>query len=483
MKHSPRTRIIALGIAILVIILGTNTALLSSRQPAGAPVTLPVLDAAQIARHLAGAIQIATVPDAPAETFARLRAWLADTYPRVHANLELELVNDRTLLYRWPGDSRQAPILLLAHQDVVPADPQDWQAPPFAGEISDGYIWGRGTLDDKGAMVAMLEAIESLLAEGYRPARSVYLAFGHDEETGGHEGALKTAGLLAQRGLEFAFILDEGLPVTRGTIPGISAPVALVGIAEKGYLSLTLDAEGAGGHSSMPVRPGAAGRLAAALLQLEQTPFPARLTAPMREMLAFLAPEMPLQRRVVAANLWLFAPLVKWMMSHRPATDAQLRTTTAITMLQGGIKENVLPRQVRAVVNFRVLPGESTKGTIEQVRHVIDDPRVTVAVTGDARSEPSSISSTESAAFVDIARAIRQVYPEALVAPALVMGTTDSRHYAGLSPNTYRFSPFLFDPEDIQRLHGVNERVSVEGLHKAVVFYRQLLQTTTAAGG
>jgi len=366
----------------------------------------------------------------------------------------------------------------MAHQDVVPVDPQTlagWEQPPFEGGITDGFVWGRGSLDDKFSLMGIMEAVEMHLARGFQPQRTIYLAFGHDEEIGGHRGAAKIAELLGGRAAALEYVLDEGMAIVDEAIPGLRKPVALIGIAEKGYVSVALRVDVESGHSSMPPPQTAIGILSAAINKLEAHPMPARLEGVQRQVLDYVGPEMPFGSRLVMANLWLFAPLVERKLSARPNTNAAIRTTSAATMFSAGIKENILPSEARAIVNFRILPGDSIKGVLEHVESVVDDPRVKVEKLEASSGEPSDISNVDAAGFLTIQRTLRQVFPEVLIAPALCLGGTDSEHYAHLSSAIYRFSPLRLRPEDMKRLHGVNERTSLKDYAGSVTFYYHLI--------
>lgn len=475
------------GLGLLLSVLLVRT-LRSSAPSAGVPpAETMAVDSGEVARRLARALQIRTLsPEDPArfdgEAFRALHAFLAEAFPRVHASLEMETVGGCALLYSWPGsEAALRPVLLMAHQDVVPVPVEtepDWTHPPFAGEIADGHVWGRGALDDKAGLMGILEAVEALLAGGFRPRRTLYLAFGQDEEVGGAQGAAKIAQLLRSREVRLEYILDEGGFIAEGVVPGVAAPVALVGIAEKGYLTLELSVAGAGGHSSMPERSTTVGILSRALVRLEEHPFPADL-AFSRLFFARVGPGMPFPRRLALANLWLFAPLVERMLSRSAEMNAGIRTTAAPTMLGAGVRENVLPVRATAVVNFRVMPGERTEGVAERVRKVVTDPRVEIRAR-EVRSEPSPVSDVRSASFALLERTIRQVAAdeELLVAPYLVVGATDCRHYSDLCDNVYRFSFIRVGPEDLKRVHGTDERIAVDGYADLVRFYVQLLRNT-----
>jgi carboxypeptidase PM20D1 len=480
-----RKLLVALGLGLLVLVgvLLVRTATFGSRQLAVEPAPTVAIDAAAAAQRLAGALRIPTISwEDPARRsaapFQALHAYLAESFPLAHQALTVERVLDHSLLYTWQGsDPSLEPLLLMAHQDVVPVEPgteTDWAHPPFAGRIVDGYVWGRGAMDNKSGVLGLLEAVEMLLAEGHRPLRTVLLAFGHDEEVGG-EGARATAALLAGRGTRLALVLDEGGIISEGMVPGLEAPVALVGTAEKGYLSLELSVRTAGGHSSMPPRQTAVGILSRAVTRLEDRPFPGGLRGPTREMFRYLGPEMPLPQRLVFANTWLFGPLIERQLAAAPATDATLRTTTAPTMFEGSVKDNILPIHARAVVNFRIVPGESVQSVTERVRRTVADERIGIAVHQGFGNDPSPVSPAEADAFRALHRTVRQVFPEVLVAPFLVVGATDSRHYTGLSDHVFRFLPIRAASEDLARVHGTNERIAVDQHADGIRFYRQLI--------
>jgi carboxypeptidase PM20D1 len=474
------------GLLLLVAVCLMRALTLESRQVVVEPLPPLVLDPAS-AEHLAGALRYRTISltdEPPAgEAFQGLHTYLAETYPRVHQHLTREVVAEHSLLYTWKGtEPSLPPLLLLAHQDVVPvelATEGRWTHPPFEGRVADGFVWGRGAMDDKSRLVAQLEAVEALLAEGVVPRRTVYLAFGHDEETQG-EGAKALAALLASRGVKAELVLDEGQVVTRGILPGVAEDVALIGIAEKGSLSTELFTRAEGGHSSMPPPQTAVGLIAEGVHALEQHPLPARLEGPVSELFEHLAPELPFPRRLVFANLWLFRPLVLTQLTRAPASNALVRTTTAATCIHGGVKNNVLPSEARAVVNFRLRPGDSVEEVLAHVRATVDDERVEVrALPGHREASPTAPTDTE--AYRALERTIRRLFPSAIVAPTLVVGGTDSRYYSALSPNVYRFSPMVVTREDLERFHGTDERLSVEAWSGMVRFYRELLRTGAGA--
>lgn len=482
-----RRLLLGLGLVLssLLAVFGVRVATVHSVQlPVVAAAPVPV-DMAAAAERLGGALRFQTVssrsPDAvDTSAFLGLHDYLAATFPLAQAALSTEVIGGLSLLKTWPGsDPSLPPLVLLAHLDVVPVEPgteDRWSHPPFSGQIAEGAVWGRGALDDKGSALGQLEAIETLIAQGYQPRRTIVLAFGADEEVGGQQGAAAMGRLLATRMDEAELVLDEGLSITQGVVNGLDGPVALVGLAEKGYLSLELLVESEGGHSSMPPPSTAAGRLARAITRVEAQPMPARLEGPTALMFQALGPEMGLPMRTVLANLWLFRPVVLSIMSKKNATNATLRTTFAVTMLEGSPADNVLPARARAVVNARIHPRDDVQRVIDHVVEAIDDPTVQVRPLDGARWEPSPISPADSPAFQAIGGALRAVYPEAIVAPGLVIGFTDARHYQAIGPRIYRFAPLRFEAADLARLHGANERILIEDYDRLIRFYAELIR-------
>ncbi|MGH8504940.1 MAG: M20 family peptidase [Stenotrophobium sp.] len=481
---------IALALLLtLAVIFTYNTMQVPPPAPVDAAVPMPPVDQDAVAQRLAGAVRIPTVSYAdPAKIDDTQLDVLADylqrSFPRVAASLTREVVNGHSLLYTWTGkDPSAKPLLFLAHMDVVPVEPgseSQWTHPPFSGDIADGYIWGRGTLDDKGNLMAWLEATEQMLAARFQPSRTIYFAFGHDEEIGGQQGATQIAALLKSRGVHAEFALDEGGVITQGVVDGVSRPVASIMAAEKGYVSFRLTATAPGGHSSMPPHDSAIARLAHAVNLLQHRPMPARLEPPVTDMLDRLTPEMPRLQRVIMANRWLTRPLIVHQMSRKPVGNALVRTTTALTMLRAGVKDNVLPSTATAVVNFRLLPGDTIASVEHHIRIAIADDGIAITREGDFAEEASPVSDTHSPAFQLLARTVNEIFPQAVVTTGIVVGATDLRHYAGLYDNRYNFTPNLFTPADIPRIHGINERVSVSGYADMIRFYMRLLHN--AAG-
>ena len=478
--------LLGLGAVVLVltgVVVYRAAVFLPPEQAKVEPVA-HVIDAQAVAVHLSQAVRFATIsnqPPAPIDPapFDGFVAWLAATYPEVHQGLSREILGNRTVLYKWAGkDSAAKPAMLAAHYDVVPVIPGTegaWKHPPFAGDIAEGYVWGRGTLDDKGAVITILEAVTYLLKQGYKPQQTIYLSFDHKEELVDDTGAAAVVAHLKAQNIRLAWSLDEGSFVLDGIVPGLAQPVASINVTEKGYLTLNLTAHAAGGHSSMPPRETAVGILARAIVALEQAPLPGGLDGVSGEMFSGLARHMSFGKRVLFANQWLFGALIERELAKSPASNAMLRTTTAPTMLSGSVKENVLPIEANATVNFRLHPRDTPERVIDYVKNTIADDRVSIRMLLGYGA--SRVAAVDSPAFRAMANAVRQVYGDAVVAPGITIAGTDSRYYETVADNAYRFNPMMISAQDLAGFHGTNERLSLENLVRATRFYIELIKS------
>lgn len=469
------------SITAAIVLAGTVAVAAVAAGPGGAAEPAAEAVSPAVAR-LAEAVRFRTIsPQRPEDfdpaPFLAFIDFLERSYPRTHAALELERVAGYSLLYTWRGsDPSLEPILLTSHHDVVPVTPgslERWTVPPFDGLVADGYVWGRGTMDDKVGVLATLEGVESLVAEGFRPVRTVHLAFGHDEELGGDAGAKGITDLLESRGVRLWFSLDEGMAIAEG-IAGLSEPVAMIGVAEKGYLTLELTTRATGGHSSMPPRDSAIGRLARVVEQLEANPMPAHLDGIVGDMFDTVAPKLPFGQRFALGQRWLLGPFVRSALSAEPTTNAMIRTTTAVTMVRGGVKANVLPSRATVTANFRIHPSDRVDDVVERVREIVDDPEVEIEIV-EAR-EASPVASRTSDAYAVLSATLQDLVPGIPVAPALVMGGTDSKHYSRIAGDSYRFTPVKIGRDDASRVHGIDERVAIEQYERMPRFYRLLIE-------
>jgi len=441
------------------------------------------IDKEAAAKRLSEAVTYKTISwsiDAPVESaeFEKLHALIDNAYPTVAAKLEKTIISDYSLLYKWEGTDPSLPAaILMGHTDVVPVEEgteRNWEQPPFSGKIVDGAIWGRGTLDDKVSVFATLEAAEYQLKKGYQPKRTFYFAFGHDEEIGGPNGAAKIVEHLTAQNVKVAFTLDEGMVVVKDIMPGIKDPIAFIALAEKGYLTLKLTAKAEGGHSSIPPKQTAVGKISRAIARLEENRLPASLRRPVTDMFDTLAPYMPTSLKAVISNRWLLEPVLVDQLGKGGATNAMVRTTTAATIIEGGTKDNVLPSTANATVNFRILPGTTIQGVIDHVTEVIDDPDISVEIKQG--NEPSKVSAHDHDSYRHIEKTIGEVLPDVIVSPGLMLAGSDSKHYEELAENNYRFIPMRFGPDDLGRIHGTNERIMVDNYQEIIQFYVRLME-------
>lgn len=477
--------IVAIVVLVLIGVAAFNTFTNTADTPSVDVVELSAIDIDAAANRLAKAVRIRTIstgaedPVASAE-FDQLHLLITSSFPLVHENIKREVIGGHSLLFTWEGsDPSLPPALLMGHMDVVPVEAgteDDWEEDAFSGAIKDGKIWGRGTLDDKLSVFAILEAAEVQLATGFKPKRTLYFAFGHDEEIGGANGAGKIAAMLEERNTKLAFTLDEGMVIVQGLMPGIEKPIAFIALAEKGYLTLQLTATTVGGHSSIPPRTTAIGKIAKAVSRLEENRFPAALISPASDMFETLAPHMPLTLKAIISNRWLLDPLLVAELGKGGATNAMVRTTTAVTIAEGGTKDNVLPSTARATINFRLLPGTRIRDVVEHVTKVIDDPDIDITVKQG--NEPSRVSSKSAEGYMLIEKTIRETLPDVLVSPGLMLAGSDSKHYEAIAENSYRFIPMRFGPDDLARVHGTNERIYIDNYIEIIQFYRRLMENT-----
>jgi carboxypeptidase PM20D1 len=482
---------ILLSVAILIVVVVAilfyrATSVFENNQYQVTQSLTPIaLDEGAVLDRFSLALQIPTISyDESSKldhsAFQAFHQHLAQSFPLVHAKTQLTKFNDYSMVYLLKGQNPQLkPALFMGHMDVVPVDEQtknQWLQPPFSGNVVDGVIWGRGAIDDKVSVLALMESLEWFLAKNNIPQRDIYFAFGHDEEAGG-DGAKAIAQYFAEQDIQFEFILDEGGVITDGIIPGTTQPIALVGVAEKGRVNFKLTVKGEGGHSSQPPAHTAAGILARAIVNVENNKFDARSEF-FDLMFDNIGYSMPLSQRLPLANLWLFEPLVLSKLLKSPISAASARTTTAVTMLQGSTKSNVLPTIATAVINFRILPGDTIDSIHAHLERVIDDHRVILSY--DQANEASAVSPTDNIGFKLIESSIRRLDDNVLVTPYLVLAATDSRHFQGLSDNIYRFMMVSLNPDTLKQFHGLNEQITVKDYLNAIQFYYAMLEQTAS---
>ena len=459
----------------------TKTFTVKSKQPTANPTTIKI-DEEVAVKHFSEALTFKTISYQDRtkfnfQEFEKFIQFLEDSYPNVHSKLELERINKYALVYKWSGSNdKEKPIGLTSHYDVVPVlegTESNWEQDPFSGTVKDGVIWGRGTLDDKIGVIGILEAVETLLKEDFKPSRDLYFMFGFDEEIGGDEGAKVIAETLQKRGIQFDYILDEGGAIVEQMIPGVSQPVGVVGISEKGSAIAELTIEGSGGHSSQPSNQTNIGRISRAITALEETQFDGELRGPGNDLFEFVTPEMSFGMKYVFANKGIFKPIIEKILLKETASAALIRTTIAPTIFQAGEQYNALPEKATAFINLRLMPGDSLKYVEQYIIDTINDPDIKVTVTG---SEASPVSSTDGWQFKAIQQATKNVYHDVVIAPYLMFAGSDAKHYDIVSDNTYRFLPIQITAEDLNKMHGTNEQVSVENYINAIKFYIEIIK-------
>ncbi len=444
-------------------------------------------DLQRAAEHLSRALQFATVSHQDSRqvdwpVFTAFEKYLEEAYPLVHQKLEKTVVNEHGLVFRWKGrkseeseksEGDEKSILLTAHYDVVPADSEGWPYPPFSGEIHDEKIYGRGSFDDKGSLIAILEAVTSLLEKGFVPPCDITLAFGFDEEVGGALGAQKIAAWMETEGLYFDHVLDEGGAVADGSMMGIEKPVAVIGVAEKGNSSFVIHFEGEGGHSSTPPKETAVSTMARFIREVQSKPAKPRLTPTVKAMLKATAPFRPGIQRFILAHPDLFAPLLIKILQKNRQTAAMLRTTTSFTMAAGGVSHNVLPEKASCTVNLRILQGDSVAQALQRFR----DIGIPCQVEAILQEEPTAASQLEGPAMEHLRSSIASIFPEAVITPYLMVGGTDCRHYARVCRNAYRFEPARVSEKELSLMHGKGEYLSLKNLKMMIEFYETYIRT------
>lgn len=431
-------------------------------------------------QHLAEMLQVETIsrqnPDeSNASTFEDFKALLVRQYPLIHSQCERSFHGPTGILYKWHGRRpTQSPTLFMSHYDVVPVESSMWSVAPFSGLIADGYVWGRGALDTKGTLCSILEAAEALIEEGFTPEEDIYFSFSGDEEVSG-SSAPEIVKYLEEKGIRPALVLDEGGAIVEGVFPGVDRPVAVVGTGEKGYLDLKLTFTGPGGHSSTPPAHSLVGQLSKAIINLEKRPFKAHLTPPVKELFTTLGRYSSFIYRIIFANLWCTWPLLKLVFTKQGGKmNALIRTTCAVTRLTGSEAYNVLPPKVSLGVNLRLMASDSVDQAQRYIKKSTGYPGISCRVVESREASP--ISSTDQPGWKRVKKAILANWPQVIVSPYLMLAATDSRHFHRISDCVLRFSPMALSDDDMKRIHGHDERISIDQLKSCVEFYKRMMQ-------
>jgi len=457
--------------------------------------------------RFAGGIRIPTVSEVidregPDNPFDRFKAYLPEVYPEIYATMDTLTINGHGLVLRWQGKNRaKKPLLFLSHYDVVPVvgyedvedvsgeqifEPDDaralpiddyqtkWDYLPFSGAVTNGRIYGRGTLDMKGMLFGLLEAADALIAEGFQPEQDIWFAFGFDEEIGGLKGALKIAEYFKQEGITFDGVYDEGGIIAAPGLGGIDAPLALVGMAEKGFCTLRLNVYGMGGHSSMPPAKGSLVLAAEIIQKLNDNQMPLKLIPPVSGFLDRAGSSMGFVSRMAIANKWLLKDQLLSTLSKNSATNALVRTTTAITMAKSSDAANVLSSVTEVVVNFRILTGESVQMVIDHVKEICEGYDVEIEVVNTR--EPSHLSPENSAGYRIIEQTLAKIYPDAMVTPYVTIGGTDAYKYEIVSDYVYRLMPVYLNEYEQRTIHNENEHISIDNFAKMIAYFKEVMR-------
>ena len=487
MKKIVATAVLIVTILLVVLSYRATTLFHDHQVEPATGITEIGVDEASALKHFSDALKIPTIShddrsNFDATAFTDFHDFLKAAYPLIHQNAIRTVINDYSLVYHLPGSEPSLePVLFMSHMDVVPVEDitsDEWTYPAFSGTVADGTIWGRGALDVKIGVVSLMEAMELLLSESAIPQRDIYFAFGHDEEVGGSDGAAKIAEYFAKKGVRFDYVLDEGGAVTVGLINTVDRPVAVIGVSEKGYVNIALTVEAPGDHSSSPPAQTGLGILSRAIVRLEDSPFPADLSH-INQHFEFIGAHTAFMTRLFMGNQWLFTPLIKRMLLAEPGTAASIRTTTAATMISGSPKANILPTRAKAIINLRILPGETIETVKQRVVELIDDDRV--LVSDEYGNNPSAVSPVDTRGFGLIAATIRGMDEDIVVAPYMLQGGTDAKYFYPLSDNVYRFLMFRATSKTLNYAHGIDEQVPVEDYLQAIRFYYHLIRQSMEA--
>lgn len=408
--------------------------------------------------------------------FIKLHNFIDETYPKVKENLSKETIANYSLLYKWEGANKELkPLILCAHMDVVDVEEgtlNEWKHEPFSGEIAEEKIWGRGARDNKCQVFSILEAIEYLLENGYKPERTIYLAFGHDEEVLGQNGAANIAKYLEENGVEAECLIDEGGAIVKNAIPGVNKKTALIGVAEKGYMTLKLSANMDGGHSSDPAKETAVGSLSTAISKIENYSFDETLDM-VKPMFEYAAPESKFPMNVVYSNQWLTGGILENILSSSPDTDSSIRTTKAVTVFNAGFKDNVIPSEASALINFRLMPGETVEETKNKIIKIIDNNKINVELYGYYNEVPE-MSPIDTETFKNIQKSLKEVFKDCISVPYFISGGTDSKHYYNITKNIYRVTPSIKEKDEVG--HGINERIPIDNYEEYIKVFIGLIK-------
>ena len=408
------------------------------------------------------------------DEFQGLIDTLPALYPRVFEKCSLTYLPDRALLFKWEGKSHECASVMMAHYDVVPADAEKWDKPPFDGIIEDGILWGRGTLDTKATFNGVLSAADHLISEGFVPEQDVYFAFSGGEEING-KGAVNIVNYFKENKIKVGLVVDEGGAVVENVFPGVKAPCGLIGIAEKGIMDVQYRVKSNGGHASAPAPHTPVGVLSQACCNIESKPFKSHMTDPVAKMFDTLGRRSTFVYKMIFSNMWCFGWLFdKICKSSGGEVNALMRTTVAFTQMQGSNASNVVPTDAKMVSNIRINPMDTMESVEARLKKTVNNDNVEITVLHGIN--PSRISKTDCDEYRKVEKAVLSTWKGALVSPYLMVQCSDSRHYGQISDRVYRFSAMALTSEERKTIHGNNERITLDAISRAVEFYIRLMK-------
>lgn len=470
---------IAILLIVLVFVLVLRALLFVPKKTERAKAAPVFVNSEKAVSDLAEMIRCKTVSDNDKTKeddgeFAKFEALLPTLFPGVYEKCVFEKPSERSLLFKWEGKKQDSPTVLMSHYDVVSVVEEDWEKQPFDGIQENGVLWGRGTLDTKGTLNGILQAAEMLISEGFVPENDIYFAFGGDEEINGH-GAVAIVELFEKRGITPGIVVDEGGAVVENVFPGVSSPCALIGIAEKGMVNIEYSVKGGGGHASSPAAHTPVGRLSAACVRVENTPFKFGISKPALALFDTLGRHSTFVYRLIFSNLWLFKPVLNIITKKTGGElNALVRTTTAFTQMEGSKGMNVIPPYAKMVSNHRIKEGETPESVAERIKKIVNDDRINVNIINGM--SPSVISDTDCEAWERITATVGETWQDAIISPYLMLACSDSRHWGKISDKVYRFSAMALSKEERGTIHGNNEKIPFATITKTVEFYIRLMK-------
>ena len=466
-------------LAVLIVIILIRTLAFKPRKGESRIVSPVFVNGEKATHDLAEMIKCKTISHQDASLddeaeFEKFEKLLPDLFPAIYSKCQYEKVGKRGILIRWKGKSPESPSVYMAHYDVVSVEQDDWEKPAFDGILENGVLWGRGTLDTKGTLNGILQAAETLITEGFVPKNDVYLAFGGNEEVAG-DGSQGIVELFKQRGITPGLVLDEGGAVCNNVFPGVTDPIALIGIGEKGQMNIKYSVKGGGGHSSSPKAGGPIPRLSAAALRVENATFKYTLSEATAQMFNVAGRHSTFLYRMIFANLWCFAPALSlYAKLCGGEFNAVVRTTTAFTQMSGSKGANVIPADAYMVSNHRIIPGETIESVLAHVKKAAKDDTINISLING--NNPSIISDTNCEAYERVKSTVAETWQEAIVSPYLMVAGSDSRHWGAISDKVYRFSAMALSKEERGMIHGNNERIPVSTISRTVEFFIRMMK-------